>query len=122
VLDFAGVVPEEMTAEGCEQVELDYIEPNDPDNGYLTLYELPKSCGDLALPRGSQPFKAGRATGWVDESRDGVTAQILVGDTVVQAETDLPVDGLARILADLVPLNLAATPIALPGFAPTSSA
>ncbi|MEY2475018.1 MAG: hypothetical protein QOG87_333 [Actinomycetota bacterium] len=122
VLDFAGVLPEEMTAEGCEQVELDYIEPDDPDKGYLTLYELPKSCADLEPPRGAEAFQAGRYSGFVDESRDGVLAQIVVGDTVVQAETDLPLDALARILADLVPLNLAAPPAPLPGFTPTTPA
>ncbi len=122
VLDFAGVLPEEMTVEGCEQLELDYIEPDDPDRGFLTLYELPKSCADLEPPRGAEPFQAGRYSGFVDETPDGVLAQIVVGDTVVQAESDLPLDALARILADLVPLDLAAPPAPLPGFAPTTPA
>jgi hypothetical protein len=122
VLDFAGVLPEDVTVEGCEQVELDYIEPNDPDVGFLTLYQLPKSCADLDPPRGAEAFQAGRYSGYADDSRDGVLAQIVVGDTVVQAETDLPLDAVARILADLVPLNLAVTPTPLPGFAPTTPA
>ena len=122
VLDFAGILPEDMTAEGCEQLELDYIEPDDPDVGYLTLYELPKSCADLEPPRGAEPFRAGPYSGFADESRDGVLAQIVVGDTVVQAETDLPLDAVARLLADLVPLNLQVPPVGLPGFAPTTPA
>ena len=122
VLDYADILPEDMTAEGCEQLELDYIEPNDPDEGFLTLYELPKSCADLDPPRGSEPFQAGAYSGFADESRDGVTAQIVVGDTVVQAETDLPLDAVARLLADLVPLDLRVPPVPLPGFAPTRPA
>ncbi|MEY2569573.1 MAG: hypothetical protein QOE35_4102 [Actinomycetota bacterium] len=122
VLEGASVVPKDQTEEGCAQVEIDYTDPNNADAGYLSLYELPKSCANLTGPRGSKPFKAGRSTGYAQEDETGALAQIVVGDTVVQADTDLPLDGLARVLADLVPLNLAAKPAALPGFAPTSSA
>jgi hypothetical protein len=122
VLDFAGILPADMSAEGCDQVELDYIEPNDPDVGYMTIFQLPKSCAELDLPRGAEPFQAGRYSGYADDSRDGLLAQIVVGNTVVQADTDLPLDAVARILADLVPLNLAVTPVPLPGFAPTTPA
>ena len=122
VLDAAGVLPREVTVEDCEQVEIDYIDPDDPDAGYLTLYQLPKSCADLDAPRGSQPFRAGRYLGFVEEDAGGALAQIVVGETVVQAETDLPVDGLARILADLIPLDLAVEPIELTGFEATTSA
>lgn len=122
VLDAASVLPKEMTAENCEQVELDYIDPEDPDSGYLSLFQLPKSCAELTPPRGAEPFKAGRYTGYVEEGPDGALAQIVVGDTVVQADTDLPLDGLARILADLIPLDLAATPAELPGFEQTTAA
>lgn len=122
VLDAAGVLPKQFTVEGCDQIELDYTDPEDPDAGYLTLYLLPKSCADLDAPGGSKPFRAGRYTGFVEEDRGGALAQIVVGDTVVQAETDLPVDGLTRILADLIPLNLAVAPVELTGFEATTSA
>jgi hypothetical protein len=122
ILEAAGVLPRQFTVEDCDQVELDYIDPDDPDAGYLTLYLLPKSCADLDPPRGSQPFNAGRYTGFIEEDPSGALAQIVVGDTVVQAETDLPADGLARILADLIPLNLALEPVELTGFENTTSA
>ena len=122
VLEFAGVLPADQTAEGCRQVELDYTDPEDPDEGYLTLYEMPKTCTDMDLPRGAEAFEAGRWRGWVDDSPDGLLAQILVGDTILQAETDLSADSVARILAELVPLNLAVAPAALPGFGPTTPA
>lgn len=122
VLDGASVLPKEQTAENCEQVELDYIDPDDPDAGFLYLYELPKKCADLTPPRGASAFKAGRYSGYADEDQDGAMVQIVVGDTVVQAETDLPLDGLARILADLVPLDLKVQPNELTGFEQTSSA
>ena len=122
ILEAAGVLPKQVTVEDCEQVELDYTDPDDPDSGYLTLYLLPKSCADLDPPRGSQPFKAGRYAGFIEEDESGALAQIVVGETVVQAETDLPTDGLARILADLIPLNLALRPVELTGFEATTSA
>jgi hypothetical protein len=122
VLEFAGILPEEMTAEGCEQLELDYVDLEDPDAGYLTLYELPSSCTDMDPPRGAESFRAGGYAGFADEGRDGVLVQILVGDTIVQAESDLPLDALARILADLVPLDLATPPAPLDGFGRTTPA
>jgi hypothetical protein len=122
ILESAGVLPKQATVEGCDQVEIDYTDPDDPDAGYLYLYLLPKSCADLDAPRGSRPFTAGRYAGYIEEDPSGALAQIVVGDTVVQAETDLPSDGLARILADLIPLNLAIEPVELTGFETTTSA
>jgi hypothetical protein len=122
VLEGAFVLSPDETAEGCRQVEIDYTDPDDPDAGYLTLYELPVSCADLDPPTGSAPFSAGPWRGFIDESADGNTAQIVVRDTVVQAETDLPSEALVRILGDLVPLDLTKPPAELPGLGPTSGA
>jgi hypothetical protein len=122
VLDGASVLAPDETYEGCRQVEIDYTDPDDPDAGYLTLYELPVACADLDPPRGSTPFTAGAYQGYIEESDGGGTAQIVAGATVVQAETDLPRDDLARILADLVPLDLTKPPAPLDGFGPTQRA
>jgi hypothetical protein len=115
----AVVLSADETVEGCEQLEIDYVDPEDPDEGYLTLYEFPKSCADLEPPRGARPL----ASGWVMETDDdGVLAQLIVGDTVVQAETQLSVEQLGRILSDLVPFDLGAPPAGLPGFGGTATA
>jgi hypothetical protein len=122
VLDGAFVLSADETAEGCRQVELDYTDPDNPDAGYLTIYQLPVACADLARPEGSAPFAAGRWSGYIDESDGGSTAQIVVGATVVQAETDLPSDALARVLSDLIPLDTSKPPAELEGFGPTTGA
>lgn len=110
ILDGAYVVPEEDTAEECEQVALDYTDPNDEEAGYLSLFQIPLACEGLDAdpPRGSAPLTVGRYTGWVDESEDGTFAQIVVGATVVQADTDLDVADLTAVLASLGPLDLEA--------------
>ncbi|MDQ1374751.1 MAG: hypothetical protein QOJ09_2089, partial [Actinomycetota bacterium] len=77
VLESATVVPKDRTEENCEQVEIDYTDPNDPEAGYLSLYELPKTCSNLTGPRGSQPYKAGRYSGYAQEDASGVLAQIV---------------------------------------------
>jgi hypothetical protein len=123
VLESALVVPKEQSEEGCEQVELDYTDANDPENGYLSLFILPRSCiPSLTPPRGAQPFKAGKYSGYIEEDQGGALAHLAVGDAVIQADTDLAADQLARVLAAFVPLNLKAKPAELPGAAPTTSA
>lgn len=110
ILDGAYVVPEEETAEECEQVALDYTDPNDEEAGYLSLFQIPLACEGLDPdpPRGSAPLTVGRYTGWVDESEDGTFAQIVVGATVVQADTDLDIADLTAVLASLGQLDLEA--------------
>jgi hypothetical protein len=112
VFDGAYVLPAEETVEECEQVELDYIDP-DSEDGFLWLYELPIDCADLAPERGSVAFP-GRP-GWVLDEDGFVSAQIVVGRTVVQAQTDLEPADLAAVLAELVPFDPARTPGTLPG-------
>ena len=110
VLEGAYIVAAEESAQDCEQVALDYVDPNDPEAGYLYLYEVPIDCEglDTEAPRGSDPFSAGRYTGWIDESEDGTFALVTIGDTAVQAETDLDAASLAALLATLGPLDLTA--------------
>ena len=116
VLDLADVLPAEETAEECEQVELDYVDPDDDESGYLYLYELPVTCADLSVPLGASAFRAGANRGWLAVDPEvGVTAQLTVGRTVIQAETDLPPAELTRVLAELRPLDLAVTPTSLAG-------
>lgn len=114
-LDYATVLGKDETAEGCPEVELDYIDPDDPDVGYLYLYELAASCADSAPPRGAKAFRAGAYQGWIDvDDDDGTTAQIIAGRTAIQVETDLASQALSRVLADLVPLDLTKPPATLP--------
>jgi hypothetical protein len=114
VFDGAYVLSPDETVEGCEQVELDYVDPDDPDAGYLWIYLLPVSCADLEPPSASGPYP-GRP-GWIGSDDDGYTTlQVVVGRTVVQAETDLPADAVVAVLAELVPFDPTVTPRALPG-------
>jgi hypothetical protein len=104
-LTFAGILPASETKEGCDQVELDYEDPNDKDRGFLYLYEFPNKYAK-PLPNGS-PFTAGAysgATRYSDE--EGLVAQITVGETTVQATTDLSVAELRFVLEALAPLDL----------------
>ena len=120
VLDFGDVIPADDTAEECDQVELDYVDPDDEDGGYLYLYELPLTCADLQPPAGSQPFQAGPNRGWVvADPEEGVTAQIRVDRTVLNVDTDLVPAELARVLGQLVPLDFAVAPAPIPGIGRT---
>lgn len=112
----AGVLPADETAEECEQVSLDF-ESADAETGYLYLFLVPADCPGLeAAPAGARPFTAGRNRGFVVVDGPSTYAQITVGRTIVQADTDLRPEDLARVLAALVPLDLAKPPAAtLPG-------
>src|SRR5207248_3333866 len=107
VLQGATVLAPGDTVEGCAQVELDYGDPNDPNHGYLTLFEFPPSC---ARPLGGGPFRAGPYAGEVTQSSDGLLAQFVAGPTLLQAGTDLSVADLATVLANLRPLDLSRRP------------
>jgi hypothetical protein len=122
--DGAYVIPEEETAEGCEQVGVDYIDPDDPDSGYLYLFEMPTSCADLEPPSDAAPFVVGPASGWIqfDEDEGFSYAQVVLGRTVVQADTDLAPADLAAVLAELVPFDATVRPRALPGIGRSTSA
>lgn len=116
VLSLAEVIPADESDNGCDQVEIDYFDPVDEYYGYLYLYEMEADCADLTAPPDSEPFTAGPNRGWV-ESYDGqgAYAQIVVGRTVIQAETDLSVDDLRRVLAQLRSLDLTVEPTPLVG-------
>lgn len=125
-LEGAGVLPEELTAERCEQVEIDYVDPDDAEAGYLSLFQIPATCPGLDLdpPDGARPFAAGPYRGWIDEDGGdgGGLVQIRVGATIVQADTDLDLATLVTVLTSLAPLDLDAptTPLTVRG--PTTSA
>lgn len=119
VLAYAGVLPAEETPEGCDQVELDYTDPDDLEYGYLTLYQLPTTCAFGDVPEESVPFQAGPHRGWVvADEYEGYAytyAEIVVGQTLVQADTDLSATDLAAVLAELRPLDTTVEPRPLPG-------
>jgi hypothetical protein len=115
-LDYADVIPSDTGDTGCDQVSLDYIDPGDETFGYLYLYETSPDCTDVTAPEESQPFVAGPNRGWV-ENVDGeyTYAQIVVGGTVIEADTDLSVDALRRVLSQLRALDLGVTPDPIAG-------
>ena len=114
--DGAGIAPADSTAEGCDEVELDYGDPSDPDAGYLTIYEFPVSCAKSFSGPGVTPFTAGPYSGFASSDEDGTLVQMTVnGKTTLQAETDLSRADLAVILKDLIPLNLKTKPVAIAG-------
>ncbi len=91
------------TEEGCTQAALSYEDQTNPDAGYLYLYEFPSSCAQP--PEGSSSlFNAGPYGGFSSETADGPYVQITVGNTTVQAVSDLALPDLAGVLSDLVPL------------------
>ncbi|MGH9280995.1 MAG: hypothetical protein ACRD12_23270 [Acidimicrobiales bacterium] len=104
VLGYAAVLEANETAEGCRQVELDYVDPDDPDEGYLYLWQFEVACADSSVPPGATEVAIGDARGWIQVANRAVNGQFVFGSTVVQAHTDLPPSTLASILADLVPL------------------
>lgn len=106
----AGIVTAEESAEGCAQVSVDY-ENTQGESGFLYLFLLPASCEGLdGSPRGARPFTAGRYRGFAVVDGPSTFVQLTVGRTVVQADSDLDPADLARLLARLVPLDLAAPP------------
>ena len=114
VFDGAGIAPAEDTAEGCDQASIDYADPDDPEAGYLYLFEFPVECAEPFEGVGVKPFRAGSYTGGVESDEEGTFAQITVGKTVIQADTDLSPEDLAVVLGALRPFDLDVTPNPLP--------
>jgi hypothetical protein len=114
VLEYAEVYPADDS--GCDEVELGYTDPEDEYNGYLSLYEKPADCADVDPPTDSEPFTAGPNRGWIEIVEDGfVYAQLVVGRTVIDIETDLPPASLERILSQLQTVDLTVEPRSIPG-------
>ena len=105
-LDRATTVLLPGTPEECAQLELDYRRPGS-NQGFLYLFQLPATCVDDRPPAGSAPFQAGSARGSmiVDEASKTTRARLRVGDALLEAQSDLPPDGLSGLLAELVPLD-----------------
>lgn len=110
VLGSATVLVAGETVENCEQVNLSFLDPNDEFSGYLDLYVLPESCSE-GRPELVEDFVAGQYTGWFENDEGFLYGEIVVGDTVIQFDTDLTEEELATVLADLVPLDLANPPL-----------
>lgn len=102
---------------GCDMVEVDYVDPHDEVHGYLYLYQGDVACMDVSAPAGSRAFTAGTHRGWVEEDLEYgyVYAQIVVGDTVIEADTDLSPDSLAQVLSRLRGLDFRVDPEPIPG-------
>jgi hypothetical protein len=92
------------TQEGCAQATLAYEDPRRAKGGYLYLYEFPRSCSH-ATPSDATPFTAGSYTGF-SATQQSPYVQLTVGQTTVQAVSDLSLDDLAKTLSALVPLVL----------------
>jgi hypothetical protein len=110
VVDLAWIVAADESTEGCKQVEIDYVDPVDPTEGFMELYLFPTECG-IDPPRDSEEFVAGPYRGFIyEEGVESRTAEFDVSGTRVQVVSDLSAQQLARILADLIPLDLANPP------------
>ena len=117
LLDTAYILGEDETTSGCEEVNTffadeEYLDPqSNVFEGYLDIYQFPVTClnGDLG---DGDPFVAGQYTGVVTELEDGSyeVVRILVGETVVEVDTDLSLEDLAVILAELEPLDVESPP------------
>jgi len=77
VFDYGAVIGAEETQEACTRVELDDIDPDDPDAGYLYLHEMPASCVSRAVPSRALTLRAGPHSGWSLFEFEGTTAQII---------------------------------------------
>lgn len=106
LLTLADVAPADETAEGCEEVTIDYESSGDSEGGYLYLFVFDTDCEglDLVPPPGAEDFRPGRADeGYVVGSpEDGWLAQFVVDGTVIQADTDLDPKELAQVMERLV--------------------
>ncbi|MGC1513203.1 MAG: hypothetical protein WA797_09840, partial [Acidimicrobiales bacterium] len=106
LLTLADVAPADETAEGCEEVTIDYESSGDSEGGYLYLFVFDTDCEglDLVPPPGAEDFRPGRADeGYVVGSpEDGWLAQFVVDGTVIQADTDLDPRELAQVMERLV--------------------
>jgi hypothetical protein len=111
----ARVFDADETTEGCREAMLGYENPNDPNAGYLEIYQFPLSCERPMTGSGVVAFSPGGHAGTAQTGDEGSFAQIHVGKTVVQAETDLSLEDLGAVLETLVPLNLKQPPTELPG-------
>ncbi|HUR78915.1 MAG TPA: hypothetical protein VMZ22_13280 [Acidimicrobiales bacterium] len=105
---FADVLPAAQTIEGCHQFELDYQPP--VGAGYLYLYQLPNTCAKPLAGEAVSPFTAGRYRGSATNSaQDGSVVQITIGAATLQAQSDLSLVDLAKVLDDFVPLRVGAS-------------
>ncbi len=122
VLDFADVLPAEETPEGCDQVEIDYVDPEDEVAGFMYIYLFPTACA-FGAPGGSEEFVAGPYRGFVEEDPEfpgELFVEIDVDGTTVQVDTDLSVEALMQVLSNLVPLDLANPPPATVSVSPSA--
>ena len=104
VLDAGYTVSAEET-DGCEEVQLDYIDPVS-ESGYLFVTVLAADCADTGPPAGAIRFDAAGGEGWVLEEGDGYTrGAVVVGDTAVVVDTDLPAASVQRLLESLRPYD-----------------
>lgn len=107
VLAFAGIIPEDLSAEGCEQLDLEYTDPEDEVAGYLSLYALPARCQDPEPPSDAVPVRTALGAGWAEVDGSSTFVVLFIGETAVQVDTDLPVDEVVALLERLEPLDLA---------------
>lgn len=101
----AYVLPAEDTVEGCEQVALDYVDPDEPDAGYLWVYVLPTSCAGPEVPSGATALQTPAGAGWAEEDGGAVFVQVESGDTTIQLDTDLPLFEVLTLLEWLEPFD-----------------
>ncbi|MFZ4585705.1 MAG: hypothetical protein ACOYNI_10820 [Acidimicrobiia bacterium] len=105
VFEGAEVVPAARTDEHCDQVGVYWTDPTRQQGGVLDVYQYPKQCAK-PRPKGSQPFEAQGAKGWVLPDTSGLwRAQLTVAGTTLEVHSDLAPPDLAKLLGARAPFD-----------------
>jgi hypothetical protein len=124
-VDYADVISQEDSEEGCEQAEID-IDPIDSDYSedapYLYVYSLPATCTDGSAGDGARPFVVGGRRGNIATDEAGSFAEIPVdAKTVIQIDTNLSAAEVMKVVGNLVPFTATGAPILGHGAPPATS-
>ena len=110
----AQVIPKAKSVSGCDEVLVRYGSGDASDVNYLDVYLFPAPC-DSHRSADARDVQIGTNPGWLSD-RDptlSVLAEVDVGTTKVQAETDLDTPAALAVLARLSKLDLAHPPAGL---------
>ncbi len=119
------VIPKAKSVSHCDEVLVRYGSGADSDVNYLDVYMFPSHC-DSKRPTDARDVQIGTNPGWVSDTDPtlSVLAEVDVGSTKVQAETDLDTPDALAVLARLSKLDLAHPPpglMALAGVTTTTA-
>jgi hypothetical protein len=103
--------PTRIPSGDCSALNLVYGNANAGSGDYLWLWLTSARCGvQIGVAGQARPLRVGPFEGTVVESSSATTGALFDGTTAIQFETDLPVDGVATLLASLRPFDPSAVP------------